>query len=106
MKKNILLLFLLFGCTTIYASFPVIESIDFSTNALIVASDLTTFQKVLWFLSGVIFYGIPIAIIYQLITKKKGAIKFALFGLLSLILFFILAFSEFWEEIDNPFWYA
>ena len=37
------------------------------------------------FLSGIIFYGIPIAIIYQLITKKKGAIKFALFGLLFLI---------------------
>lgn len=106
MKKHILLLFFLFGCTAIYASFPVIESIDYSTNLLIAASDLTTFQKVIWFLSGIIFYGIPIAVIYQLITKKKGAIKFALFGLLSLILFFILAFSEFWEEIDNPFWDA
>ena len=106
MKKHILLLFLLFGCTAIYASFPVIENINSSANSLIAASDLTTFQKVIWFLSGIIFYGIPIAVIYQLITKKKGAIKFALFGLLSLILFFILAFSEFWEEIDNPFWYA
>jgi hypothetical protein len=106
MKKKILLLLLLFGCTTIYASFPVIESIDYSTNPLIVASDLTTFQKVLWFLGGVIFYGIPIAVIYQLITKKKGVIKFALFGFLSIILIIIIAFTVLSGEIDNPFWYS
>ena len=106
MKKHILLLFLLFGCTAIYASFPVIENINSSANSLIASSDLTTFQKVIWFLSGIIFYGIPIAVIYQLITKKKGVIKFALFGFLSIILIIIIAFTVLSGEIDNPFWYS
>ena len=46
--------------------------------------------KIIWFLIGMTFYGIGVAIIYQLITKKKGPIKFSIIGFLAFILFIVL----------------
>ena len=103
MKKSFLLLFAVFNCLLIYASFPVIENINAVQIALPLASDINTFEKIIWFFLGISFYGIGVAIIYQLITKKKGPIKFSIFGFLAIILFLILLFLGLEGGIDNPF---
>jgi hypothetical protein len=103
MKKSFLLLFAVFNCLLIYASFPVTENINAVQIALPLASDINTFEKIIWFLLGMTFYGIGAAIIYQLITQKKGPIKFSIFGFLAIILFFVLLFLALYSEIDNPF---
>ena len=95
-QKLLILLFTFLGLTTIYASFPVTENI--TTKAVIInESDpepLTNGEKALWFFGGFLltFIGLIIAIITQLSSKKKGQIKYALFGfgLYFLILFAIL----------------
>ena len=103
MKKPILLFFAIFNSKLIYASFPVIESINVLRTALPLASDISTGEKIIWFLLGMTFYGIGVAIIYQLITQKKGPIKFSIFGFLAIILFFVLLFLGLDAGIDNPF---
>jgi hypothetical protein len=102
-KKLFLLFFAIFNCKLIYASFPVVESINILQTALPLVSDINTGEKIIWFLLGMTFYGIGVAIIYQLITQKKGPIKFSIFGFLAIILFFVLLFLALYSEIDNPF---
>lgn len=94
--KNILftLLFVLAGFNTIQASFPVTEN---NTSEMVFseennANPISKSEKVFWFILGLLgfYYGVIIAIIYQLITKKKGIIKQALFGSLTLIALAIL----------------
>ena len=103
MKKPFLLIFAVFNCKLIYATFPVIESINILQTALPLASDINTGEKIIWFLLGMTFYGIGVAIIYQLITKKKGPIKFSIFGFIAIILFFVLLFLGLDVVFENPF---
>jgi hypothetical protein len=102
-KKLFLLFFAVFNCISIYASFPVIESINTLQTAIPLASDINTGEKIIWFLLGMTFYGIGVAIIYQLITQKKGPIKFSIFGFLAIILFFVILLIGLFNNIDNPF---
>jgi hypothetical protein len=113
MKQFILTLLLgLLGFSSVYASFPVTENGNINEISLSVEDpDISKSAKILWFaigLLGTVFSGIgglAIAIIYQLITKKKGPFKYALYGLLSaiilLIIFIIILLGEF--EDFNPF---
>jgi hypothetical protein len=39
----------------------------------------------------------------NLLLKKKGPIKFSIFGFLAIILFFVLLFLALDSGIDNPF---
>ena len=71
MKKLFLLFFAIFNCKLIYASFPIAENINTFQSILPLTSDINTVEKIIWFLLGITFYGIGVAIIYQLITKKK-----------------------------------
>jgi hypothetical protein len=103
MKKSFLLFFAIFNCMPIYASFPIVENINALQSAFPLASDINTVEKIIWFLLGITFYGIGIAIIYQLITQKKGPIKFSIFGFLAIILFFVLLFLALDSGLDNPF---
>ena len=103
MKKPFLLFFAVFNCMSIYASFPVIESINILQTSLPLASDINTGEMIIWFLLGMTFYGIGVAIIYQLITQKKGPIKFSIFGFLAIILFLVLLILGLESGIDNPF---
>lgn len=104
MKFFSFLLFAIFGFTAVYASFPVVENLSIEPVLEIYDnSDLNLEGKVLWFLSGVILFGIPIAIIYQMISKKKGPIKFSLLGLLAFVLFVIILIIDFNGGIENPF---
>ena len=88
-KLLYILLFLVVGQTYTYASFPVsgynnfgqIETIDEDTED---EKKLTKRQKIAWIIVGVLgtFLGVVIALITQLISKKKkGQFKFALLGL-------------------------
>ena len=103
MKKSFFLLLAALNCMSIYASFPVIENINILQTAISLAPDINTGEKIIWFLLGMTFYGIGLAIIYQLITQKKGPIKFSIFGFLAIILFFVLLFLGLDSGIDNPF---
>jgi hypothetical protein len=103
MKKSFLLFFAIFNCMSIYASFPIEGNINTLQNAFPLASDINTVEKIIWFLVGITFYGIGIAIIYQLITQKKGPIKFSIFGFLAIILFFVILLIGLFNNIDNPF---
>ena len=94
--KNILftLLFVIAGFNTIQASFPVTEN---NTSEMVYSEEdpdvpISKSEKVFWFILGLLgsYVGVIIAIIYQLITKKKGIIKQALFGFLTLIVLAIL----------------
>ena len=105
MKKILLtLLFGIFGFTTIYASFPVTENIT-TEVVTINESDpepLTNGEKALWFCGGLLlsWIGVIIAIISQLSSKKKGQIKYALFGFGTLIMMYILLINMFFGGID------
>ena len=94
--KNILftLLFVIVGFNTIQASFPVTDN---NTSEMVYSEEdpdvpISKSEKVFWFILGLLgsYVGVIIAIIYQLITKKKGIIKQALFGFLTLIVLAIL----------------
>ena len=98
-----MLFFAVFNCLLIYASFPVLENINITQFTLLSDSEISTVEKIIWFLLGITFYGIGVAIIYQLITQKKGPIKFSIFGFLAIILFFVLLFLGLDAGIDNPF---
>ena len=105
MKKILLtLLFGIFGFTTIYASFPVTKNI--TTEAITInESDpepLTNGEKALWFFGGLLlsWIGVIIAIISQISSKKKGQIKYALFGFGTLIIIYISFFYLILEGID------
>ena len=91
------------NCVSIYASFPIVENINTFQIALPLASDINTSEKIIWFLLGITFYGIGAAVIYQLITKKKGPIKFSLIGFLAIILFLAILLIGIFNDIDNPF---
>lgn len=88
-KLLYILLFSVVGQTSGYTSFPVseynnftqIETIDEETED---DKKLTKKQKLAWILVGLVatFLGVVIALITQLISKKKkGQFKFALIGL-------------------------
>tara|TARA_B110000263_G_scaffold59647_1_gene51134 strand:+ start:11192 stop:11515 length:324 start_codon:yes stop_codon:yes gene_type:complete len=98
------LLFAIFGFTAVYASFPVVENLSIEpVSEIYNNSDLNSLGKVFWFLSGVVSWGVPIAIIYQIISKKKGPIKFALLGFLAVMLFLIILIIVSFGDIENPF---
>ena len=105
MKKILLtLLFGIFGFTTIYASFPVTENIT-TEVVTINESDpepLTNSEKALWFFGGLLlsWIGVIIAIISQISSKKKGQIKYALFGFGTLIIIYISLLLFIFEGID------
>ena len=110
MKKQLLiLLFVLLGLTSIYASFPVTKNVN-STEISLTSEDpgISKGEKILWFALGLIgsIYGVAASIIYQLITQKKGPIKYALFGFLSLIVLVILLLIAILGDFDNPFIFA
>ena len=107
MKKQLLiLLFVLLGLTSIYASFPVTENVN-STEISLTSEgpDISKGEKILWFALGLLgtIYGVAGSIIYQLITKKKGPIKYALFGFLSFIIIVVLLLMAILGDFDNPF---
>jgi len=95
MKKILFtLIFSMVGFNTIQASFPVTEN---NTSEMVCSEEnnadpISKSEKVFWFILGLLgsYFGVIIAIIYQLITKKKGVIKQALFGFLTLIVLAIL----------------
>ena len=114
MKQFILTLLLgILGFSSVYASFPVTENGNINEISLSVEDpDISKSERILWFaigLLGTVFSGIgglAIATIYQLITKKKGPIKYALYGfltavILGIILLFLIL-SEFGLDF-NPF---
>jgi hypothetical protein len=102
-KKSFLLFLVTLNCVSIYASFPIAENINNFQSILPLTSDINTGEKILWFLLGITFYGIGVAIIYQLITKKKGPIKFSIIGFLAFILFIVLLILGIESGIDSPF---
>ena len=112
MKQFILTLLLgLLGFSSVYASFPVTENGNINEISLSVEDpDISKSEKILWFAIGLlgtvvtVFGGLAIATIYQLITHKKGPIKYALYGfltavILGIILLFLIL-SEF--GLDLP----
>ena len=107
MKKQLLIsLVIFFGCTSIYASFPVTENVNSTEISLTSENpDISKSEKIVWFLFGFlgVMYGVGVSLIYQLITQKKGPIKYALFGFLSLIIIAILLVIVILGEFDNPF---
>jgi hypothetical protein len=102
MKRSFILLVTVMSSTSLYASFPVLENLD-AFHPPIFEADIKITAKILWFLSGMIFYGIPISIIYQLISQKRGPIKYALFGALAIILFFTILILLIESGIEDPF---
>ena len=89
MKKLLYILLLTFiGQATVYASFPVTETNNFTSIEIVdeetdESKKLSTRQKVVWFLVGLLggILGVIISLIAQLISKKKkGQFKFALLG--------------------------
>ena len=107
MKKQLLtLLFVFFGVISIYASFPVTENIN-STEISLTSEDpgISKAEKIVWFVIGFLglYLGVAVSIIYQLITQKKGPIKYALFGFLSLVVLIILWIIAVLADFDNPF---
>ena len=110
MKKQFLtLLFTLLGFTSIYASFPVTKNVN-SIEISLTSEDpgISKEEKILWFAIGLlgVYFGVGASIIYQLITNKKGPIKYALFGFLSLIVLVILLLIVLLADFgafENPF---
>lgn len=114
MKQFILTLLLgLVGFSSVYASFPVTENGNINEISLSIEDpDISKSEKILWFVIGLlgaaysVFGGLVIAVIYQLITKKKGPIKYALYGFLTavilLIILLFLILSGFGLDF-NPF---
>ena len=100
MKKKLLtLLFGIIGFTTTFASFPVTENTNTTEAITWEQSDpepLSNGEKVLWFFGGLLltWIGVIIAIITQVSSKKKGQIKYSLFGF-GLFLLFIFAMIYF-----------
>ena len=116
MKKLLpILLLLILEHSVIYASFPIIESNQFTQIETVDEEDkkLTKKQKLAWVLVGLIggFAGVVSALIASLISeKKKGQFKFALLGFgaylifIGLITFFVFGDIPFGlNEIDNIF---
>ena len=108
MPKLIFTLLLgLFGFSSVYASFPITDNRNINEISFSVEDpDISKSAKILWFAIGFIasIYGFGASIIYQLITQKKGPIKYALFGFLSLIAaLIILVIIAFSGEFINPF---
>ena len=116
MRKLLPILFLLIlEHSVIYASFPIIESNQFTQIESLDEGDkkLTKKQKLAWFLVGLIggLTGVVIALIAWLISeKKKGQFKFALLGfgvyliITGLITFFIFGDIPFGlDEIGDIF---
>ena len=95
MRKLLLtLLFGIIGFTTTFASFPVTENTNTTESITWEQSDpepLSNGEKVLWFFGGFLltWIGVIIAIITQVSSKKKGQIKYSLFGLGFFLLFII-----------------
>jgi len=106
MKQKLLtLLFTFLGLTTIYASFPVTENTNTTEAITWELSDpepLSKSEKVLWFFAGLLlsWIGVIISIISQISSKKKGQIKYALFGFGTLIIIYISFFYLILEGID------
>ena len=111
MKKILLtLLFGMLGLTTTFASFPVLENESTNEISLSVEDpDISKSEKILWFALGLLgtIYGLGASIIYQLITQKKGPIKYALYGLLTFavlaVIFLLIILAEFGGFDVNPF---
>ena len=111
MKKILLtLLFGMLGLTTTFASFPVLENESTNEISLSVEDpDISKSEKILWFALGLLgtIYGLGASIIYQLITQKKGPIKYALYGLLTFavlaVILLIIILAEFGGFDFNPF---
>jgi hypothetical protein len=114
MKQFIVTLLLgLLGFAPVYASFPVTENGNINEISLSIEDpDISKSEKILWFAIGLlgaassVFGGLVIAVIYQLITKKEGPIKYALYGFLTavilLIILLFLILSGFGLDF-NPF---
>lgn len=114
-KLLYILIFALIGQTSVYSSFPIVESNNFTQIESVDEEDkkLTKKQKLAWVLVGLIggFAGVVSALIASLISeKKKGQFKFALLGFgaylifIGLITFFVFGDIPFGlNEIDNIF---
>ena len=91
------------GQTSVYASFPIVESNPFTQIETADEEDkkLTKKQKLAWVLAGLVggIIGVVIASISQLVyKKKKGQFKFALLGYAAfLILSGLISFFVFGE---------
>ena len=102
-KLLYILIFALIGQTSVYASFPIVESNTFTQIESADKEDrkLTKKQKLAWFLAGLAggIIGVVIALISQLLyKKKKGQFKFALLGFVAyLILSGLITFFVFGE---------
>ena len=111
MQKILLtLLFGMIGITTTFASFPVLENESTNEISLSVEDpDISKSEKILWFALGLLgtIYGLGASIIYQLITQKKGPIKYALYGFLTFavlaVILLIIILAEFGGFDFNPF---
>lgn len=84
-KLLYILIFAIIGQTSIYASFPIIESNPFTQFESVDVDEkkLTKKQKLAWVLAGLSggIIGVVIALLSQLVyKKKKGQFKFALLG--------------------------
>ena len=114
-KLLYILIFALIGHTSIFASFPTVESNLFTQIESVDEEDkkLTKNQKLAWVLVGLFggIIGVVIALLSQLVyKKKKGQFKFALLGyvafliLSGLISFFIFGRVPYGlDEIGNIF---
>ncbi|MBT6013295.1 MAG: hypothetical protein HOG85_00580 [Flavobacteriales bacterium] len=109
-QKLLILLFTFLGFTTTFASFPVTENGSINEISLSVEDpDISKSEKILWFALGLLgtIYGLGASIIYQLITQKKGPIKYALYGLLTfavLAVILLIIFLAGYGGFDfNPF---
>ena len=111
MKQFIVTLLLgLLGFAPVYASFPVTENGNINEISLSIEDpDISKSEKILWFALGLLgtIYGLGASIIYQLITQKKGPIKYALYGLLTFavlaVIFLLIILAEFGGFDVNPF---
>ena len=109
-QKLLILLFTFLGFTTTFASFPVTENGSINEISLSVEDpDISKSEKILWFALGLLgtIYGLGASIIYQLITQKKGPIKYALYGFLTFavlaVILLIIILAEFGGFDFNPF---
>ena len=102
-KLLYLLIFALIGQSSIYASFPIVESNPFTQIESADEEDkkLNKKQKLAWILAGLVggIIGVVIALLSQLTyKKKKGQFKFALLGYaVFLILSGLISFFVFGE---------
>jgi len=111
MKQFILTLLLgLLGFSSVYASFPVTENENITEISLSIEDpDIGKGERRLWFALGLLLsiYGFGASIIYQLITQKKGPIKYAFYGLLTFavlsVILLIIILAELGGFDFNPF---